>query len=144
MSNHEHSRRHEDENRNQDSDGEFASPDDFQISRDDSGQILPEVRNTQLGKVKVVPMSYGDVEKHFGSSTVADIGPGELAKLLDKHVIRPNLSEDAGPGGVDAKYVEDLKPLAPRELIFAILDASGIDADVEMQDDGGAEVSVGN
>lgn len=122
---------------------EFASADDFKVSRDSSGDLLPQVMDTQLGKVKVVPMAYGDVEKHFGASTVADIGPAQLADLLEEHVAAPDLSSDAG-GRIDEDYVKSMKPTAPRELIFAILEASGIEADVQMQDNGGAEVSVGN
>lgn len=122
---------------------QFADPDDFKVQRDSSGELLPQVQETKLGRVKVIPMAYGDIEDYFGDAEVADIGAGQLARMLQDHVVEPNLAADAG-GQITAEYVKDLKPLAPRELIFAILDASGIDADVEMQEGGGAEVAVGN
>lgn len=121
----------------------FASPEDFQVARDSDGSILPQIEDTQLGKVKVIPMAYGDVEEYFGSATVADIGPGQLAEIFEDHVIEPNLSRHAG-GQLTADYIKNMKPIAPRELIFAIMNASGIEADVEMNEDGSAEVAVGN
>lgn len=127
----------------QEDENNFASPDDFKIQRDSDGSLLPQTEDTQLGKVKVVPMAYGDIDEYFGAQAVADIGPGEIAELLNNHVIQPNLKEDAG-GEITANYVEAMKPIAPRELLFAILNASGIEADVEMQEGGGAEVAVGN
>lgn len=122
---------------------EFASPDDFKVSRDSDGELLPQREDTQLGLVKVIPMTYGDVEAYFGASSVADIGPESLADILDEHVIEPDLSADAG-GRIDAAYVQNLNPIAPRELLFAIMNASGLEAEVEMNRDGSAEVAVGN
>lgn len=122
---------------------EFASAEDFKVQRDSSGELLPQREETQLGVVKVLPMAYGDVEAYFGASTVADVGPSELAEILNDHVVEPNLAADAG-GRITAEYVEQMKPIAPRELLFAIFEASGIDAEVEMQQSGGAEVAVGN
>lgn len=122
---------------------EFASPEDFKVQRDSDGQLLPQPVDTQLGKVRVTPMPYGDIETYFGAQSVADVGAGEIADILNDHVVEPNLREDAG-GRITAEYVNSMKPIAPRELLFAIFDASGIDAEVEMQEGGGAEVAVGN
>lgn len=130
-------------NNDAEAENQFASPEDFKIQRDSDGDLLPQIEDTQLGKVKVIPMAYGDVDKYFGAQAVADIGPGEIAELLNNHVVKPNLKNDAG-GKITADYVEGMKPIAPRELLFAILNASGIEADVEMQEGGGAEVAVGN
>lgn len=134
----EHNRESEEQH-----DNEFASPDDFKVQRGSDGELLPQTEETQLGVVRVIPMAYGDIEEYFGSASVADIGPAEIADILDDHVVDPDLSQDAG-GRMTAEYVETMKPIAPRELLFAVLNASGIDADVEMDEAGGAEVAVGN
>lgn len=122
---------------------EFASPDDFKVQRDSEGELLPQTVETQLGVVKVTPMPYGDIEAYFGAQSVADVGAEDIADILNDHVEEPDLSTDAG-GRITAEYVNSMKPIAPRELLFAIFDASGIDAEVEMQQGGGAEVAVGN
>jgi hypothetical protein len=125
-----------------DDDAEFADPDDLKVSRDADGDLLPEVIEAGgYGKVKMRPMNYGMLQDKFGDGTSADLAAGDLADLFDRHVLRPDLSADAG-GTVTAGYVRDLEPLAPRELLLALLDVSGIDADVEMDDDGGASVDV--
>lgn len=124
-------------------DNEFASPEDFKIQRDSGGDLLPQEEETQLGAVRVIPMAYGDIDEYFGAKAVADITPDEIADILDEHVVKPDLSQDAG-GRITGEYVEQMKPIAPRELLFAILNASGIDAEVEMNQQGGAEVAVGN
>ena len=122
---------------------EFADPDDFSIQRDEDGTLLPQVVPTQLGKVEVIPLTYGDIERYFGDGDVADIDSEQLADLIDAHVIKPDLASHAG-GRDTASYIQDMKPLAPRELLFAIMGASGLDVDVEMDDSGGATVEVGN
>lgn len=122
--------------------GEFASPDDFKVKRGSDGEVLPQVCDTALGKVKVLPMAYGDIEAHFGDRR-QEVSPEVVADILDMYVLQPDLSSDAG-GEVTARYVEDMKPMAPDELVGAIFEASGIDADIQMNDDGTAEVSVGN
>lgn len=120
----------------------FADADALTVSRDGDGELLPEtVYTDQYGKVKVVPLTYGDVEEYFGDSDVADIGAEVIAALLRGHVREPDLNAAAG-GEVDAAWVrEELKPLAPRDLIMAILEASDIQADVDMQGQGEAQVA---
>lgn len=123
---------------------DYASVDDLTVKRDETGEILPVDEETPMfGTVRVLPMAYGAVERHFGEAgQVADVGSDEIARILDEHVIEPDLSEAAG-GRVTGEYVrENLKPLAPRDLIMAVLSVSGVDADVMMDDQGGARVAL--
>lgn len=122
---------------------EFVNPDDLSVQRDGEGHLIPEVKEAgNFGKVKVLPMTYGDVQSRFGDGTEFDFDSEDLAEIFDEHVVKPNLSEVAG-GEVTAGYVEGMYPLAPRDLLMSILEASGVDADVEAQQGGGASVSVG-
>lgn len=124
--------------------GSYASVDDLTVKRDEKGELLPVDKDTAtFGRVRVLPMAYGAVEKHFGDAgEVADVGSDEIARILDEHVIEPDLSGAAG-GRVTGEWVRDhLKPLAPRDLIMAVLSASDVDADVMMDDQGGAQVAL--
>lgn len=131
------------ENSQETTDSQFADPDDFKVRRNGEGEALPQTVDTALGKVRVLPMSYGDVESTFNADggDAQSISSDQIATLVEHHVIEPDLASDAG-GKVTAEYIQHMKPLGPRELIFAILDASGIDADVEMQGGGSAEVDM--
>lgn len=133
-----------------DTDTEFVDPADLTIQRNGDGRILPETVDAgSLGKVKAVPMAYGDVQERFGDGQDFDIPAAEMADLFRDHIAQPDLeaaAREQGYGGLDAEYVNDMKPLVPRDLLLAIMDASGVDADVEMDNDGEqqAQVSVDN
>lgn len=120
---------------------EFADPDDLKVQRGSDGEKLPQEIETDVTKARVVPLSYGDVQEYFGDGGRADVSAGEVAELLDEFVLEPDFAADAG-GTVTADYVRDLKPMVPGALLMGLMDASGIDADIEMQDDGSAEVAV--
>lgn len=117
---------------------EFVDPEDLQVQRDGEGQVLPQVAEAgSLGKVKVRPMSYGDVQDHFGDGTQADIQPAQMAAIFNEFFTQPDFD-------LSGRDVEDFKPLVPRDLLMALLDVSGIDADVMMEESGEATVDVGN
>lgn len=117
-------------------DSEFVDPDDLAIQRGSEGQRLPqEAQAGSLGKVKVVPMSYGDVQEYFGDGTQADVSADTMATIFNEFVVKPDLD-------LTESDVEDFKPLVPRDLLMAILDASGIDADVMVEEGGAATVDV--
>lgn len=123
---------------------DFASVDELTVKRDEAGELLPVVEETPaFGKVKVVPMPYGAIEDKFGDAgEVADVQAPVIAELIDDHVVLPDFSAAAG-GTVDAEYVRnEMKPLAPRDLIMAILSASDVEADVNMDDGGNAQVAI--
>lgn len=122
---------------------DIIDPSAGDVTRDGDGEIVPElVRAGHLGKVEAKPMAYGTVQKFFGSGRTSDLGPGDLAELFRKHIVRPNLDEHYG--GLDAKSVEhEMKPLTPRAYLQAIMDVSDIETEqIEMYDDGSAEVEV--
>ena len=121
---------------------EYVNPEDLTVQRDGDGQLIPQEKQAgDFGKVKVLPMTYGAVQRRFGDGQNFDFDSHDLAEIFDEHIIEPNLSEYSG-GKVDAKYVESMYPLAPRDLLMAVLEASGVDADVQAQGDGGAQVQV--
>lgn len=108
-------------------------PEDLTVTRDRDGQVNAQpVKAGSLGTIKVYPMAYGDVTSRFGDGQTMDIGPEAMAELFDDFVAEPDLNEFAreqGYSGLCADYVEDMKPLVPRDLIMAIMEVSGIDLD---------------
>lgn len=115
---------------------EFVDPDDLKVQRGGDGELLPQVVQAgSLGKVKVVPMSYGDAQAHFGDGTQADLDSAVMAALFNQYFVKPDFD-------LTADDVDDFKPMVPRDLLMALLDASGVEADVMMEEDGGAQVSV--
>lgn len=116
---------------------EFVDPDDLRVSRDSDGELLGEVHQCgNLGKVEVVPMAYGDVEEHFGDGRTSDVTAKEMATLFNEFYVRPDF--DLSPSDI----TEDFKPMVPANLLMTLMDASGIDADIDMDDDGSATVNV--
>lgn len=124
---------------------EYVNPDDLRVTRNSEGRVLPvDEEAGTLGTVKVTPMAYGDVQEFFGDGDSSDVSEEDMAELFDRFLVKPDLSEDAG-GEVTAEYINEMYPLVPRDLLMAILSASGVDAEVEMSDeDNSAEVDVGN
>lgn len=122
---------------------EYVSPDDLKVRRNADGEALPvEEHSDMFGKLKVIPMAYGDVQEFFGDGDTADLETPDIAELFDRFIAKPDLSADAG-GQVTEEYVNDMYPLAPRELLMAILRASGVEADVDMDEENmEAEVTV--
>jgi hypothetical protein len=91
-------------------------------------------------------MTYGKVQSQFGDGQEFDFDADDLADIFDAHIVQPDLDAHARKeefSGMCGEYVESMYPLAPRDLLNAILDASGVDAEVAATEDGGAEVSVG-
>lgn len=115
---------------------EFVDPDDLKVQRDSDDQpIAQDAEAGAFGKVRVRPMSYGDVQAHFGDGADVDVGPAAMAALFNEFYVKPEFD-------LDEDDVEDFKPLAPRDLLMALLDVSGIDADVMMDEAGSAQVAV--
>lgn len=110
--------------------------------RDGEGQRLPEtVETNRFGDVGVLPMNYGDVMRYFegdDGSDLNDLSAEQLAGLFSRYVKEPDLvadarrvglaeqSDDAGEWVLMPGYVEDMHPLAPVELLFAIIEASNL------------------
>ena len=121
---------------------EYVNPEDLQVQRDERGQVLPvDQQAGNFGKARVIPMTYGEVQRRFGDGTQFDFDSSDIAGIVDEHIVKPDLSAHAG-GTVTADYIEDMYPLAPRDLLMAVLDASGVEADVQATDAGGAQVQV--
>lgn len=132
-------------------DDNFASLAEITVSRDSDGYLAPRVVEDALKvptengvverDVQVLQMAYGDAESMFGDDEVADVGPGIVAKLFDDHLITPEGPE----GGYTEEYVADeMLPLAVRDLMLAIMEASGMQVDnLDVDDSGNAEVEFG-
>lgn len=117
--------------------GEFVDPDDLKVTRDGDGARVGTVMEAgTFGKVKVLPMNYGDVNEYFGSGAAHDVEADILADVFTEFIVKPDL------GVVTGDDVRAMKPLAPRDLMLAIFDASGIDAEVAMQGGGDAHVEI--
>lgn len=117
---------------------EFVDPDDLKVERDGDGDLMPEDREVEgLGKIKLVPMRYGDVQDYFGDGAEADVGPEDLAAIFNEFYIYPDFD-------LDSEGVADFKPMVPAVLLQELMDASGIDADVDVDEQGEATVAVGN
>lgn len=115
---------------------EFVDPDDLKVDRDGSGELVSTVTTAgTLGKVELVPMTYGDIQEHFGDGTSADIESSEMAEMFNKFYVRPDFD-------LTADDVKDFKPLAPRDLLMTLMEESGIDAEVEVDEQGEASVEV--
>lgn len=122
-----------------DAEGEFVDPSDLRVQRDANGERLPQTTEAgDLGKVKIKPMAYGDVQKYFGGGEDVDLSPDALADMFSEFVVEPDM------GNLDGEDVGDFYPLVPRDLLLAIMDVSGVeDMDVEVDGQGGANVNVG-
>lgn len=129
-----------------------ATVDDLTVSRDSSGELIAEAGelkditddNGEPKTGEAIPMVYGDVMEHFGSSdSVEDIDADVIAALINDFVVDPDLSEHPSveDGEITGEFVnKQLPPLVPRSLLLMVFEISGLNADVEMQDDGSAEV----
>lgn len=121
-----------------------ASADDFLVKRDENDEIVPvEYETEQFGTVEVRPMPYGAIESRFGNAgEVADVDSDVIADVIDDFVVYPDFREIAG-GEVTGDFVRDhMKPLAPRDLIMAILAVSDVDASVTMDNQANAQVAI--
>ena len=121
---------------------DYVNPDDLTVQRDEHGEVLPvDTQAGDLGKVRVLPLTYGAVQRRFGDGVEFNFDSADIADLVDEHIIKPDLSTAAG-GQVTAEYIESMYPTAPRDLLMAILDVSGVEADVQATRAGGAQVQV--
>lgn len=117
---------------------------DLKVSRNERGELLPvEQESEMFGTLKVIQMPYGEIQEKFGDAgDVAQAEASVVAEVIDNHLVEPDLSADAG-GTVTDEYVEDeLLPLVPREVLLAVLKASGVDADVAVDEGGSATVDL--
>lgn len=115
---------------------EYVSKDDLFVRRDESGELLPtSIEAGKFGTVEVVPMTYGKAERLFGGvGGEQDVDASLIADILNEHYVRPSFD-------LSADDIRDMKPFAPQALLMAVMDASGLDADVSVTD-GEAEVSL--
>lgn len=125
---------------------DIVDPDDLTVQRDADGEVLPETADAgRFGRVRVRPMSYGKVQEKFGDGQQFDFDADDLAQIFRDHIVEPDLEAHArkqGFDGVTGEYVNSFYPLAPRDLLMAVLDVSGVNADVEATEEGGAAVAV--
>jgi len=119
-----------------------AALEDFKVSRDGQGNLLPEEQQTKFGKVMVIPMTYGDAEE-WGKKVKdkEDVSADEIAEQLRKHIVKPDMSEVTGK-----ELREDYKAMAVNELLMAIIAASGLEEEMEakMGTDGTARLEAKN
>lgn len=115
---------------------EFIDPDDLQVQRDAQGERLTETREIgSYGQAEIKPLAFGDVQEYLGDGSMAEIGPGVMAEIMNEFVERPSFD-------VTGDDVATMKPLAPAQIMTAILEISGVDADVDVDEGGNATVDV--
>lgn len=120
------------------SDSDFVDPDDLKVQRNGDGEVIPQTEELgTLGKLKVKPMTYGDVEEEFGDGSTSELSPKDMAFIFNTWILKPSFD-------YSGKDVEDMKPMVPGRMLELVMDVSGIEAEVEVDDDGRATVEVGN
>lgn len=112
------------------------------VQRGSDGQLLPTVEVApDIGKVKVIPLTYGGIQEYFGAGTQMDeIESEDIAEILREHVVEPDLSEITSQ-----EVEEDMKPMVPQALLLAVMKASGVDVDMDaLQNQEGVLEEEGN
>ena len=117
-----------------------AIMEDFKVKRDGEGNLIPITEDTKFGKVKVIPMSYGDAES-WGEmmGDAKSISTKDIAITFAKHIVEPNMAAITG-----AEIKKDFLPLSIQELIMAIMKASGMADEVKavVNEDGTAKIEL--
>lgn len=119
-----------------------ATLDSFKVKRDGEGKLIPIEQETEYGKVKVLPMTYGDAEKWAEEmKNTEDVTSDRLAQQFNQFIVEPDMSKITGE---DLK--RDFKPLAIQELLMAIIHVSGLEKEMSatVGPDGTAKIEVKN
>lgn len=131
------------DNESEESSG-YADPDDVLIGRDDDGdKIRQDIMVDGVGLHNIEPMSYGDVQRYLGDGSQHEVEEEALARLFENFIVEPDYAGKADEwarkmgkkprGRITAEFIEDWKPLMVREVLMALFEVSGIDADVMME-----------
>lgn len=112
---------------------DYASLDDFKV--DSAPQ---DVDAGKFGTIQVIPMSYGDVEEQFGDTgETTDLDTERIVEMIKKYVRKPDLS------AITVEQVrEEFHPMSVAHLLQAIIKVNGMDADVNVDSQGRAQVDV--
>jgi len=103
--------------------------DELFTPRDDDGDLKPQEIPTSVGTIIATPLTYGDVEQYFGSAAgMANADSEVVAAVLSAKVVDPDLSD------ITEDEVADLRPMLPAEILEGLMDVSGIDAQVEVDE----------
>ena len=127
-------------------DSDTVGEDDIFVKRDEDGDLLPTtVQTDSFGAVRVTPMTYGEAEAKFGDAAeTANIDAGAVADVLREHVEDPDLNALAqqryGEDFTERVLRDETKPLVPEELLLAVMNASGMDSTVAVDDEGNAAI----
>jgi len=113
--------------------GDYASIDDFKV---DSAPV--DVQAGQFGRIQVKHMSYGDVEDQFGDTgDLTDLETEDVVEMVRKYVRKPDFSS------ITADQVrEEFHPMSMAHILRAIIEVNGMDADVDVDEEGNATVEV--
>jgi len=118
----------------------YIDSNDLFVKRDETGELLPvEVQVPNLGTALVKPMVYGSVEKVRAgmSGTEAELEADLICTLLKEHYVRPDMGDLTV-----SKLQNDMKPIAAQSLLLGLFRASGIDGDIEVDDEGNPQLYV--
>lgn len=123
----------------QEEEKKYASQEDFEVQRNDNDEIIPvDVQLQDSEKyVKVKPITYGKANEEFSFEDPNDVPTEKLVKLIKDHIVRPDY------GWIDVKHVnKKMKPMALGRLLQAIMEASGLEADVDISDAKDAKIDI--
>lgn len=109
---------------------------DLFVPRDTDGDLLPQEMDTQVGTIEAYPVTYGDANEYLGDGGISALEPETIAELFREKIIDPDLSD------IDADDVEHMRPLVPATFLNTLLSESGVEAEVDVDEDGQATVTV--
>lgn len=110
----------------------YAQMEDFKVTRDGEGKIIPVEVDTDFGPVLAVPMTYGDIEAMTrGSKKGGGLSAEIVAKQISRHILKP-----VEMASVTAEMIrEQFKAMAVKALLDAVMEASGMKDQIEIEVD---------
>lgn len=112
----------------------FVSDEDIQIKRNEEDEILPQVVNTPIGKMKIKPIPYGVAEEFQNTlEQGGDADTEQVYELLKDNVKKPEF-DSIFPSLDDFK--NNIKAGVPVVMLQKLMEISGISGNVEATEDG--------
>jgi hypothetical protein len=105
-----------------DGEPEIASIDDFRVSRDSDGELLPVTQSLpgSDASVRVVPLTQGDANEYLPESGMpTDLDDDAMLELLKEFYVEPSFES--------VESLDELVAFGVDPLLMALMNASGFD-----------------